>query len=203
MILFHDIIHVFYLPDDDGRAMLCVVALHGGFIRLTAVNGDRLEEPVTADRFLEQPEGRLCVSMLRQQKVNGLAVLVHGAIEIAPLAFDFDGRLVHAPADPRRALAAVQGFFQERVVFDHPPVDGGVIHVDPTFQHEFFDVARAQGVGDLPADTQQNNVWREMSPFEADRHRLAPPWQHGLEGETIPQIASNENLRQNHDDRVR
>src|SRR5207244_10784535 len=23
-------------------------------------------------------------------------------------------------------------------------------------------------------------------------------WQHGLEGETIPQIASNENLRQNH-----
>jgi hypothetical protein len=36
-----------------------------------------------------------------------------------------------------------------------------------------------------------------MSPFEADRHSLSPPSLHGLEGETIPQIASNENLRQN------
>ena len=36
-----------------------------------------------------------------------------------------------------------------------------------------------------------------MGPFEAERHCLSPPWEHGLEGETIPQIASNENLRQN------
>src|SRR5438132_4140349 len=123
-------------------------------------------------------------------------MLLHGAIEVIPLAFDLDIGFVHAPADPHRSLAAVKGFLQERAVFDHPPVDGRVIHVDTSFEHEFFDVARAQGVGDIPADTHQNNVLREMGPFEADRHRLSPPWQHGSEGETIPQIASNENLRQ-------
>jgi hypothetical protein len=28
-------------------------------------------------------------------------------------------------------------------IFDDLPVDGGVIHGDPTFLHEFFDMARA------------------------------------------------------------
>src|SRR5262249_1876207 len=67
-------------------------------------------------------------------------------------------------------------------VFDHPPVDRRVIHVDPTFQHAVFDVARAQRVGHIPADAPQHNVWWAMSPFEADRHRLSPPLLHGLEG---------------------
>ena len=32
----------------------------------------------------------------------------------------------------------------ELVRGDYPSVDGLVIHVDPAFAHEFFDVARAQ-----------------------------------------------------------
>jgi len=91
----------------------------------------------------------------------------------------------------------VKGFFQERAVFDDSPVDGRVIHVDPTFEHTFFDMARTRGVGARPADPHQHNVVREMGPCEAERHRLSPPWQHGVEGKTIPQIATNENLRQN------
>jgi hypothetical protein len=77
----------------------------------------------------------------------------------------------------------MEGFLELWAVFDDPPVDGRVIHVDPTFKHEFFDVARAQRVGDIPADAHQNNVWWEMGPIEADRHRLAPPLQYGLEGD--------------------
>ena len=30
------------------------------------------------------------------------------------------------------------------------PVDGRVVHLDPTFEHEFFDVACAQGVVHAP-----------------------------------------------------
>jgi hypothetical protein len=134
--------------------------------------------------------------VLREEKVNGLAVFIHRPIQIAPLALHFHVRLVHAPADPHRALATVKGFFQERALFDHPPIDGRVIHVDPTFEHKFFDVACVQGVGDIPTDAHQNDVLWEMGPFEADRHRLSSfaAW---IGGETIPQIASNENLRQN------
>jgi hypothetical protein len=40
----------------------------------------------------------------------------------------------------------VERFFELRAVFDDPAVNGGVIQLYPTFLHEFFDVARAQGV---------------------------------------------------------
>jgi hypothetical protein len=55
MVLFHNIIKVFYLADRDGRAILLIVTLDGGFIGLTAVNRDRLGDTVAADRLLEKP----------------------------------------------------------------------------------------------------------------------------------------------------
>ena len=38
--------------------------------------------------------------------------------------------------------------------------------MDPTFAHEFFDVARAQRVGDIPADACQNDILWEMGPLK-------------------------------------
>jgi hypothetical protein len=70
--------------------VLLVVALDGGFIGVTAVNGDRLWKPITADRFLERLQRRLFVPLLGEQKVDGLAVLVPRTVEILPLAFHFD-----------------------------------------------------------------------------------------------------------------
>jgi site-specific DNA recombinase len=52
----------------------------------------------------------------------------------------------HAPAAPHQPLTAVERLFQRWAVFDDPLVDGRMIHVDPTFAHEFFNVARAQRV---------------------------------------------------------
>ena len=40
---------------------------------------------------------------------------------------------------------------------------------------ECFDVTRAQWVRQIPPDTHQNDVLREMGPFETDCHRRAPP----------------------------
>ena len=42
-----------------------------------------------------------------------------------------------------------------------------MIHVDTPFEHEFFDMARAEGIGHVPADTRYNNVLREVGPLEA------------------------------------
>ena len=39
---------------------------------------------------------------------------------------------------------------------------------------EFFDMARAQRIGQIPADPQQHDLWGEMGPFETDRHRRSP-----------------------------
>jgi len=63
-----------------------VVAFDGGFIGVTAVNGNLLGETVAADGFLQKPECRLFIAVLREQKVNGLAGLIHGTIEVIPLA---------------------------------------------------------------------------------------------------------------------
>src|SRR2546428_3875479 len=41
--------------------------------------------------------GMCVVPMLRQEKVNGLPRPIHSAIEIVPLAFDLNIRLVHTP----------------------------------------------------------------------------------------------------------
>ena len=59
-------------------------------------------------------------------------------------------------------------------VLDDPPVNGRVIHVYPPCEHGFFDMARAQRIGQILADPHQNDLWGEMRPFETDRHRRSP-----------------------------
>ena len=56
--------------------------------------------------------------------------------------------------------------FQQRAIFAGPPVDGGVIDVNPTFFHEFFDVARAQRVRQVPTNPHENNLWGEMGSLK-------------------------------------
>ena len=132
MILLHNIVAIRNLADADRGAVLLVIALDGRFIGRAAINGDLLRHAVAADRLGQEAFGRLLVALLREEEINRLAVFIDSAIEIAPLALDLNVGLVHPPADPHRSLATVQGFFEERAVFDHPPVNGRVIHVDPT-----------------------------------------------------------------------
>src|SRR5215467_13107832 len=101
-------------------------------------------------------------------------MFVHGAIEIAPLAFHFDIRFIHAPADPHRLLAPMERLFELWAIFEHPSVNGGVIHVHPTFLHEFFDMACAQWIRHVPPHTHENDLLRKMCPLKADRHRRSP-----------------------------
>src|SRR5262245_64103591 len=108
MVLCHDVVEIRELADVDRGAVLCIVALDGRFIRRTAVDGDLLRYAVAADRFGQEAFRGLLVALLREQKVNRLAMLIHGAIEIAPLAFDPDVRLVQALAHPYRPLAVVE-----------------------------------------------------------------------------------------------
>src|SRR5215831_5078568 len=77
---------------------------------------------------------------------------------------------------PHPLEPGVKGFLELGAIFDHPPVNGGVVHVNPTFFHEFLDVACAQRVRHIPAHPHENDLWGEMGPFEADRHGPSPPW---------------------------
>src|SRR4029450_6457577 len=110
----------------------------------------------------------------REEKVNGLPGLVHRSIHIPPLAFDPNVSLVHAPVAPDRALAAVECLCQLRTVLHDPALDGCMVEQHPALFHEFLHMPIAQRVRHIPPYTHQNDLLREMGPFEAHRHRLSP-----------------------------
>jgi hypothetical protein len=60
VVLFHDIIQIFHLPDGDVRAVLFVISLDGGFIGLAAIKRDSLGDTIPADRFLDRIGISIC-----------------------------------------------------------------------------------------------------------------------------------------------
>src|SRR5215470_13623239 len=174
MVLLHNVVEIFDFTDGDRRAVLRIIALDGRFIGRTPVNGDLLRHAVAANRLRQNPLSGLLVTFLGEEKVDGLTRFIDGAIEIAPLALHFDVGLVHPPTDPYRTLAPVKRLFQQRTIFDGPPVDGGVIDINPTFCHEFLDMACAERIRHIPPHPHENDLFGEMGPLKTDRHRRSP-----------------------------
>src|SRR5207249_2732615 len=94
--------------------------------------------------------------------------------ERVPLAFDLDVRLVHAPAEPYRPLAAMKRRFQQRTVFHDPTLNGRMVDRHAAFLHELFDMPVAQGIGHVPPHAHENNILRKMDSLETNRHRRSP-----------------------------
>jgi hypothetical protein len=174
MILFDYSIKVFDLADDDRRAVLSMVTADRRRIGFTAINRDLLRHTVPPNRLFQKAQRCRLIPVLRQEKVHGLPRLIHGAIEIVPLAFDFNRGLVQAPTQPHRPLAAMKHRFQQGTVLHHPPLKGRVVNRHAAFLHELFDMPVAQGIGDLPPHPHQNNILRKMGSLETDRHRRSP-----------------------------
>jgi hypothetical protein len=154
--------------------VLFIVALNGGCIRLTAIDGDLVGHAVAMDRLGEKAERGLGIPVLREQKVNGLAGLIDRSVQVPPLAFHSDIGLIHPPAASHWALAAVERLFQLGTVLHDPALDGRVVDWHPALLHQFFDMPITQGIRHIPPYTHQNNILWEMGTLEAHRHRLSP-----------------------------
>jgi hypothetical protein len=76
-ILLDNIIEILCLTEHNVRAVLLVVALDGGCIGLTAIDGHLLRHAMAADRFLQKPERRFFSPVLREQTVDRVAMFVH------------------------------------------------------------------------------------------------------------------------------
>jgi len=68
--------------------VLLIVALDGRFLGRTPVDGDLLWHAVAAERLGQESLGRVLIALFCQQEINGLACLIHGTIEVIPLALD-------------------------------------------------------------------------------------------------------------------
>jgi hypothetical protein len=84
-----------HLMDGDGRPMRPVVPPDRRRTGLAAINRDPVGHPMTADRFRKKAQGGVSTSLLREEKVNGLAGLVHRTIEIALLSLHLDVGILH------------------------------------------------------------------------------------------------------------
>jgi hypothetical protein len=58
-------------------------------------------------------------------------------------------------------------------VFQHPAIDGGMIHGDATLLHKLFELTAAQGIGHISVDVREDDVLLEVSAFETDHDRPA------------------------------
>jgi hypothetical protein len=82
----------------------------------------------------------------------------------------------------------VEGFFELRAILHNPAVNGGVIHVDATLEHQFFDMAGAQRIRHIPAHTHENDVLWKMGALEA-HHPCSPSLdQSRFQRKIIPEI---------------
>src|SRR5215813_7386947 len=142
---------------------------------VAAVDRDLLRHAGATNGLGEKASGGLGIPVLRQQKVDRLPGCIDGAIQIAPLACHADVGLVHAPAAPHGALAAVKGLCQWGAVFDHPALDRRVVDGDPAFFQALFHLAIAQGIRHIPSPACEDHLRWEMGPLETHRHRLSPP----------------------------
>jgi hypothetical protein len=121
---------------------------------------------MAADGFRQERLGHPLIPLCQQENVNGLARLIHRAIEGVPLAVDPDRGLIPTPADPDRARAAVERCCVRRALWQDPAVDGRVVDRHLAFLHPFFHLAIAQGIDDVPPPTGQNHVFHTRDPGE-------------------------------------
>src|SRR6185437_13342391 len=175
MILLDEVVEILHLAEFTGgwKGARCFqlaqrFGIRGIFVDSDHAGSDRVRR---RERLGEKTLGGLGIACGTQEKLQGASVRIDRSIQIHPDPFDFEVRLI----DPRsigcafemRSAAPVQ-FWCEML---HPPIDRGMVDVETSFPHHFFEVAVAERVAQIPAQAQENNLGFEVPPFE--RTRLA------------------------------
>src|ERR1700692_637585 len=83
-----------------------------------------------------------------EQEIDGLALLVDGAIKIVPLGFDRDVGFVYSPRGADRFGEPVPAFLELRHVPSYPSKNRGMGNLDSTVGHHLRQVPIRQPIGD-------------------------------------------------------
>lgn len=125
-----------------GRVGVFGIAGNDGLvIGLAAVNDDAIWAPMTFQCLAKEAFGCWQITVCAEEELDRVAEAVDGAVEIHPLAADFDVGLVHMPLAGNAPLVPVKALQQLRREVDDPTMDGGVIDVQATLGHHLFQVA--------------------------------------------------------------
>src|SRR5258708_20451805 len=117
-------------------------------------------------RFREEAFGRLRVSGRTEQKFQGISLRIHSTIEVHPHFFHFDVRLIDAPRVVRGLEMGTATLLQFGCVALYPTVDRVLIDMQSPLAHHLLQISVAERIPEVPADTEQNNLSLEVTPFE-------------------------------------
>lgn len=126
---------------------------------------------MTIERLLEKAFYSKQIAMFAEVELDRIPKAVDGAIEIHPLATNFDIGLVHMPLRGHSALTQIKSLQQDGRISNNPTMNRRVIDADAPFGHHLFEVSQAQAVGEIPAHAKQDDGLIEMAAFE---HWLSP-----------------------------
>ena len=96
LVLLHDVVEVLALPNHDVGAVLGVEVTDAGLVRSALIDVDDLGKAVVLDGTRKEPPCCMTISLGGQQEVDGVPLLVNGAIPIPVLTTELDVRLVEA-----------------------------------------------------------------------------------------------------------
>ena len=98
----------------------------------------------SSKRFVQELLGRVCISCRAQEEIERVPLRINRSVEVDPLLFDFDVRLVHPPGIGGSFEMGPTAPFDFGCVALHPTVDGRMIDVQSAFEHHFFEIAIAE-----------------------------------------------------------
>ena len=117
-------------------------------------------------RFQQELFRCFCISCWAEEEIERVPLRIKGSIEVHPLLFHLDVRLVHKPRVVRGFEVGPTALLQFWCIALDPAIDRRMINVQAPFEQHLFQIAVAQSISEVPADAQQNDVGLEMTPFE-------------------------------------
>jgi hypothetical protein len=96
----------------------------------------------------------------------GITRRVNCPVKIFPLCADFDIRLIQAIRGAAHLQVRAHPPVDLRRVTLDPSEDGDVVYSQPTLSHHLLDISVAKRVATIPANAEEDNVGRIMSPLE-------------------------------------
>jgi hypothetical protein len=114
----------------------------------------------------EEAFGGPRISFRAQHEIDCLTGRIDGAVEIFPLAFDFDVGLIDAVGVGRRSHVRTNSFLQFQNIGLNSPVDRRAIEREATFIHHFFEIAVAQRITEVPTYAQEDDFGLIVTPLE-------------------------------------
>jgi hypothetical protein len=116
--------------------------------------------------FREETFDCLSVSGRTEQEFRGVSLRIDSTIEVHPHLSHFDVRLIDASRVVRGLEMRSAAFLKFGFLASHPAVDGRVIDVQSRLGHHLLQVSIAERIPQRPAETEQNDIGLEVTPFE-------------------------------------